>query len=322
MSSRSSRAGRRPDDIPPYKGNEKPSEPSYDPQVNGGWIALPFRQFTELIRGGRVFNFAQMLFILEIMKEQWGPPREKGTPVRDWTQPDTDEKWAARVGCGLRQFLRIKRDALERELIEARRDGRSLRYHVLITKWRSAPQAPSDLQTYEGGERGNNSPHGELFWKSPPTVEPGADLAVPVFPCRKIQNGLGFSVSVSAERGSLRFAAAEESCEANALCSEVQNFLAPFFVERHFAVDVHLARAIADVIVRLDATLDEYRDFMRPKLATDYWQPGLVLKGYTREDFPVYVRQLRQHSNGGANGSAKAPTGLMDSLASIARNGR
>ena len=288
--------------IPPYKGHEEPAAPTWDPN-KGGWLSVPVIAFEALLSGGRLANGAQLRFIWEIMKAQWGS-RGKGTPVTDWTDPLTDKEWIGVVGCGARQFARVKFDALYRRLVEARRDGRSLRFSVRTENWATAEKAPDDLHVYDD-ERASEiiAPSGQLFWESDPVLEPGVTISVPVFPCRRLQSDLDHSVRVKAEGGVLRIAAAsgEESprqadlSPRMAVEDQVEGFLLPHFVGRNFVLDAQIKRRIGEVIVETATTFEQWKDFTSGKLSSGYpWRPGLFLAsdGFL-DEYKEFVRQRR-----------------------------
>jgi hypothetical protein len=311
------RRGRRPAAeskivAPRYKTNE--TERTWNGK---GFLRLP-SEFEALIDGGCLYDFHEMRFLWEIMKAQWGVA---GKPIAAWTRPLPDKELLTRLRCSNEHLHRIKLDLLTRGLIEARRDGRSLRYSARIERWPTAAKAPAGLSGYdEQRKTGINAPVGHL-WDSLPALDPGATIPVPAFLCRGVSSDdLDCSLQVRRDGGTLQIAksataaaqgaalrvASErtaKTAEASAtraiaraeLTDRVEEVLAPYFVRRNFVVDEKLKRAIADAITRVGATIEQFANFIPGKLAGEYsWRPGLFLaRGGFMDDFGEFVRQAR-----------------------------
>jgi hypothetical protein len=331
---RGSKRGRKPAqetrvNIPPFKGHERPAAETWEPK-KGGWLSVPVLQFEALLSGGRLANLDQLRFIWEIIKSQWGS-RGRDVPVRHWTDPRTDKEWIDIIGCSERHFGRVKFDALYRRLVEARRDGRSLRFSARIENWATAEKAPADLHVYDD-ERADGiiAPKGQLFWESCPVLEPGGSIAVPVFSCRRLHSDLNHSVSVNAEGGVLRLAAAAAATQDLAAPidlspireteRQIEEFLSPYFIPRKLSVDDSLKRAIAEEISRTGSTFEHWKDFISEKLESDYeWRPGLILSGYM-DDFRAFARQSQGTNGHSANGGRKTKLDrILDAGAALAR---
>jgi AraC-like DNA-binding protein len=350
------RRGRRPAGqsriiAPPYKGNEKPAKRTWDAQ--GGWLRVPIDPFEALLREKRLADFHQALFVWYVMKGQWGIP---GEPVRDWAEPHTDEEWAERIGCSVRHFQRVKLDALHRGLVEARRDGRSLRFSARIENWAKAEAAP-DLHSYDEDRiAANNAPVGH-YSDNPSELEPGSTIAIPVFSCRRLSNGLDQTLHVRAKAGTLEIAGAKPAAasksgvlatdssapavriaseraakftEASArraianhpdLADQVEKVLVPYFVQRQFVVDGKLKQAIAGAITQAGGTIEQFENFIRTKLTGEYpWRPGLFLaSGGFMDEFREFVRQSRSVSTNGA--PLSHPTGRKKTFSEVLEAG-
>jgi hypothetical protein len=310
--------------IPPYKGNEKPVRPVWDPK-GGGWTRVPTEEFGALLYAGRLAGIYQTRFIWLVMNEQWAVPG-KPNPL-DWTEARTQKEWASRLDCCKKVFDRVKLDALVRGLVEARRDGRSLRFCARVENWAKAETAP-DLHSYDEDRRlANNVPVGHY---SGSALEPGSTIAIPVFSCRRLSNGLDLPLQITTKAGTIEIAGASAAAPTSTglstdaadtavriaseraakapevstsraiadgpnLAEQVERVLAPYFIQRQFVVDRKLKRAIADAINQAGGTIEQFGNFIPGKLTSEYpWRPGLFLaSGGFMDEFREFVLQAR-----------------------------